>query len=302
MKNTTDGKNNGALFGEVTDAKSSGLSYTFGVLFYCVLSYIFLFITQSFKESNALLYLQYLVSPLAIACLTFWYFSYTKKSFKASVKKQKCSPKYYLWAILLQIGLFSLSELNGVFISWLERFGYQPSPVLLPSLDGFGIVGVLFTVAVLPAVFEELFFRGLLLDGCKVFGETGAVFLCGALFALYHQNPAQTVYQFCCGAAFALVALRSGSILPTVLSHFLNNAGIILLQKFGVASFSVPVYITALCVSAPCLIGSLVYLSFFDKKGAREGKTGTKKQFFLGALGGIAVCAFVWISALFAGV
>lgn len=295
-------QNEGALLGEITDAKASGFSYTFGVVFYLALSFLFLVVSSSFGTAGFILYAQYLISPIAIACLTVWYFLWTKKSFKMAVKKQKCSVKYYFIAILLQIGLLSLSELNNLFIEWLQKFGYEPIPMTLPSMDGFGIVGVLLVVAVLPAIFEEIFFRGLLLDGCKVFGEMGAALVCGALFALYHQNPAQTVYQFCCGVAFALVVIKAGSILPTVLSHFLNNAAIILLTKFEINSFTKPVFITVLCVSIPCLIFSLVYLIFFDKKSEGEAKTGTKKQFFVGALVGILICGIVWISSLFMGV
>lgn len=301
-KTTTNASANGVLFGEATDAKASGLSYTFGVVFYLGLSCIFSFLAQAFDDSGVVVYLQYLISPLAICCLVLWYFLYTEKSFTHAVKRQNCHLKYYLWAILLQIGLFSLSELNGLFLSWLEKFGYKPTPLTLPSLDGFGVIGVLFVVAVLPAIFEEIFFRGLLLDGCKKFGEIGAALVCGALFALYHQNPAQTAYQFCCGVAFALVAIRSGSVLPTILSHFLNNATIILLTKFGIDGFSTPVFVAILCVSVPCLILSLIYLIFLDKKKVREEKTGTKKQFLIGVSGGVAVCAIIWLFALFTGV
>lgn len=290
---------NGFL-GEITEAKASGLSFTLGLLFYLGLSFIFLLAFAFVENQQIYLYGQYLVSPIAIILLTVCYFLITEKNFKTVAKKQKCHIKYYFIALLLQIGLFSLSELNGYFLTWLEKFGYQPPPIDLPSMDGFGFVGVLFTVAVLPAIFEEIFFRGILLDGCKVFGNLGAVFLCGGLFALYHQNPAQTIYQFCCGAAFALVALRSGSILPTVVSHFINNAVILILTKFGVDGFPLPVFIIVLCVSIPCLIGSLVYLIFFDRKEP-EKKTGTKKQFLLGALGGIIICGISWISALFMG-
>ena len=290
----------GGFLGNVTDATASGLSFTFGLVFYLFLSLVFALFFGALQGKEIYLYGQYLVSPIAIVFLTVAYFFVTGKKFETVAKKQNCHFKYYLLAILLQIGLFSLSELNGYFLVWLEKFGYEPPPIELPSMDGFGFIGVLITVAVLPAIFEEIFFRGMLLDGCKVFGNVGAVLLCGSLFALYHQNPAQTIYQFCCGAAFALVALRSGSILPTVLSHFLNNALILILTKFGLDSFTMPVLITVLCVSIPCLIGSLVYLIFFDKKKAEE-KTGTKKQFLLGALGGIVICGITWISALFVG-
>ena len=299
------GKNNqqkpNGLLENVTDAAASGLSFSFGLLCHLVVSLVVVLLFSAIENKDAFLYAQYLASPIAIAILILVYFNVTKKDFKTVAKKQNCRAKYYLIAILLQIGLFSLSELNEYFLTWLEKFGYQPPPIDLPSMDGFGFVGVLFTVAVLPAIFEEIFFRGILLDGCKVFGNLGAVFLCGGLFALYHQNPAQTIYQFCCGAAFALVALRAGSILPTVLSHFINNALILILTKFGVDSFPLPVWITVVCVSALCLIGSLIYLIFIDKKETEE-KTGTKKQFILGALGGIVICAISWISALFTGV
>ena len=173
-------------------------------------------------------------------------------------------------------------------------------------MSGFGFVGVLITIALLPAVFEELIFRGLLLKGMGSFGTVGAILLCGGLFALYHQNPAQTIYQFCCGAAFALVAIRAGSILPTVLSHFINNALIITLTKFGVDSFPAPVFVTILCVSALCLIGSLVWLIFFEKRTlADEDKTNkavARKETITYALPGLALCVLVWLVVLLSGI
>ncbi len=290
------------MLGEPTQAKASGFLFTFEVIFYYAFASLLLFIIGRIDSSADLaIYLQYLVSPIAILCAAIWYFAWTKFPIKQWAKRQICHPKYYFLAIVLQIGLLSLSELNTLFLSWLERFGYQPLPVVLPSMDGMGIVGVLLVVAVLPAVCEELLFRGLLMDGIKVFGTLGAVLLCGGLFALYHQSPTQTVYQFCCGVAFALIAIRSGSILPTVLSHFLNNATIILLAKFEVHTLPKPVFITMLCISVPCLILSLAYLIWGDKKGDEKQVLGTKKQFLLGSAIGVVLCAVVWLTILITG-
>ena len=281
-----------------TQAKASGFSFTLNVLFYVAFSYLMLMLFDLLKFSkNGRSYASYFVSPLAILAVTIWYFRWTKTSVKEKLRQQNCSWKYYLIAVLLQIGLFSLSELNTLFLTWLQKFGYKMPEISLPSMDGWGIVGVLFTVAVLPAVFEEVLFRGMLLDGCRIFGTLGGALVCGGLFALYHQSPAQTIYQFCCGFAFALVAMRAGSVLPTILSHCLNNAIIIFLTKFGVASLNVPVFIVLLCISVPCLIGTLVYLIFFDR-AAEKKATGTKKEFFISALGGIAFCAVTWLAML----
>jgi membrane protease YdiL (CAAX protease family) len=210
-------------------------------------------------------------------------------------EEQRCKPKYYAIALLMQIGLFSLSWLNGLFLQFLEKYGYGGAEVRIPSLDGVGFLGVLVVVALLPAVFEEIFFRGFLLNGIKsAFGETVSVLLCGAFFALYHQNPAQTLYQFCCGVAFAFVAIRSGSILPTVLAHFFNNAFIITLEKFP-ATWVNTVAFTV--VSVLCLLGAIIWL-FSCKRGETDKDKKGKKDFFLYALTGIVVCIVSWISVL----
>ena len=107
------------------------------------------------------------------------------------------------------------------------------------------------------------------------------------------------MYQFLCGSAFALVAVRSGSTLPTMLSHFINNALILILTKLGVQTMPVWFYI----LSAVCLVGSLVYLIFIDKKEQTSKEMGVDsdgvKQFFWCASVGLFIYVVVWIAALF---
>ena len=282
-----NGKN--SLFKDLTAERQSGLTYSAAAVLPVVISFVFLLVVQLIGLTDAegkymseewYLYCNFLLPQLSFALVAFLFFRMTKTP--VGTVAGKCRAKYFLLAILLQVGLFSLD--------FLGRFGYENSEITLPSLDGAGVIGVLLVVGLLPAVFEETIFRGIVLRGLKSFGAVGAVLICGALFSLYHENPAQTIYQFLCGAAFALVALRSGSILPTVLSHFLNNA------------VAVPLMI----VSALCLVGSLVWLIFFDGPKRSEnpepsGRTSDKKGFFLYAALGILVCAVMWLSVLATG-
>ena len=291
-----------------TQASASGIAFSVASVLPTVLSVLFLLCIGSgdFSQTDWFLYVSYALPQIAFLITAVWFLYYLKQPIGQTLKNQKCKPRYFLLAFLLQLGLFSLSELNALFLEFLGDFGYVDVGISLPSMDGFGFVGVLFVVAVLPAVFEEIMFRGVLLNGLKSFGKTGAVLLCGALFALYHQNPAQTLYQFCCGVAFALIALRAGSVLPTVFSHFLNNALILTLAKFGVESFPVPVAIVLLTVSVICLTLSLVWLFFWDKKEEEKLEMqavdkSERKRFFLCASVGIAICALTWIAVLFSG-
>ena len=303
-----------AFLGEPTPAKLSGLTFSVtsivAVVFACLFTIILIVggiaDTPGYETSEWYLYCSFLITPLAFALSAVLLLRWSKTPFKEELQAQKCHPKYFLIAIILQIGLLGLSELNVLFLEFLGKFGYVETPILLPSMDGFGFAGVLFAVALLPAIFEEWIFRGFLLKGMRGFGTVGAVLISGALFSLFHQNPAQTIYQFCCGAAFALVAVRSGSILPTMLAHFINNALILVLTKLGIASFPTPVFIVIICVSALCLIGSLGWLLFVDKKPTsqpleeRERKKEIKR-FWLAAVAGLVICGVSWLSALLMG-
>ena len=299
------------LIGEATPAKASGLTYSLTAILSVVFAFAFLLaitlfglVKEGYENSDWYLYCSYLLTPFTFCAVAWFVLRWSGKSVGEEIRAQACPARYFLIAILLQFGLLCLSQLNSLFLEWLGKFGYEDTPIVLPSLDGFGFVGVLITVAVLPAVFEEIIFRGLLLKGMKSFGTVGAVLLNGVLFALYHQNPAQTLYQFCCGAAFAVVTIRAGSILPTVLSHFLNNALIIVLMKLNAAEIQGGALIAVMIVSILSFIASLVWLFCFDKsENTTRGETDKagRKQFILYASVGVAMYALTWISVLLAG-
>ena len=261
--------------------------------------------TAVITGSEAVRYLSYLLYQLlylgALAAVVFIY-----KEKPRAFGYRKTSWKYFLIALALQFGLlFSLDRANVYFIDLLGMLGYKSSSggaSSLPSLAGGGIVGVLVVVAVLPAVLEESLFRGVMLEGMKALGTAAACLLGGLCFSLFHQSPDQTVYQFICGAAFTLLAIRADSLLPAVAAHFCNNALIVFNEKFGFlnhvsAGGEIAIYV----LSALCLVGSLAWLIFFDKRG------NAKRQVPLGsfvkpALPGIVVCAAMWIYIFVAGV
>ena len=308
-----DFNENGKLLGR-SYAKASGVAFSLATIVPVFLAFLVLrivtLITASYETKNWFLYLNFLLPQISFAIVAAWFLYYLKITPKQAVVSQKCRVSYFLLATALQFGLLSLSELNDVFLGFLGKFGYVDNGIILPSMDGFGFVGVLIVVAILPAVFEEVFFRGVLLRGLRSFGTVGAVLLCGGLFALYHQNPAQTLYQFCCGAAFALLAVRAGSILPSVVSHFLNNAFILILYKMEIATIPTGVFVPFIILSAISLVFSLVYLVFFAKKNKTaclektEEKTEEKSErgrFLVCSATGIVLCVFIWLTTLVSG-
>lgn len=295
-----------------TQAKASGLAFSLSAFLLTALGLVFSVAVllkcgqptdeNDYTTKDWYLYVSYILPQICLLLVSLFYFLWLKKDVKQTIKEQKCHPKYFFIALLLQIGLFSLGEANGYFLSFLEKaFSYELAEPNIPNLNGWGLFWTIIVIGLLPAVFEELFFRETLLKGLRSFGTVGGILLCGGLFSLYHQNPAQTIYQFLCGCAFALIVVRAGSILPTILAHFINNTTIILLEYFKVQNIPMPVYITLICVTALCLIGSLTYLIFFDKSKreeisfSKQEKKSENIRFFVCAGFGIISCAVNWL-------
>jgi len=83
---------------------------------------------------------------------------------------------------------------------------------------------VLAATALAPAC-EEVAFRGYLQSALRLrLGERGALLLGAGLFAAMHLNPVSLPGLALLGALFGWLALRSGSIWPSVAAHAANNA------------------------------------------------------------------------------
>lgn len=78
-------------------------------------------------------------------------------------------------------------------------------------------------VAVLPAFAEEFAFRGIIMGVLRPYSEGLAIFISSATFALMHGNFVQLPFTFCCGLIFGFVVIKTNSLLPSIIIHFLNN-------------------------------------------------------------------------------
>jgi membrane protease YdiL (CAAX protease family) len=85
-------------------------------------------------------------------------------------------------------------------------------------------------LAVIPAVCEELLVRGAIARGIAArLGPVAGVLLSSAYFALLHLSLARALPTAVLGAALAIVVLCTGSLVPAMLIHALNNTAALLL-------------------------------------------------------------------------
>lgn len=139
------------------------------------------------------------------------------------------APKPMVWPAILLLAPCGLLTGTGLF-RLADRFLPMPpemirafSEALLPS--DISIAQVLFFLAILPGIVEELTFRGLLLHGLhRRLHPVALALVVGLVFGLFHVALFRVLPTAFLGVVFAAVTLLTGSVFPAMLAHFLNNA------------------------------------------------------------------------------
>ena len=96
-------------------------------------------------------------------------------------------------------------------------------PDYLESTPTSFLLNVL-VIAVLPALLEEMVFRGYVLRCLRVYGDGVAVVVSALLFGLMHGNILQVPFAVVVGLALGWLYVTTDNIWLPVFVHFLNNA------------------------------------------------------------------------------
>lgn len=118
------------------------------------------------------------------------------------------------------LGAANAANLFGGLLNYL--FGVEVTGTALAS-GGLALFTQFLALCVVPAITEELLFRGALQGLMRPSGSAAAIFAPALLFALLHLDLTQGLTAFVCGVFLGWLAERSGSILPGMLLHFCNN-------------------------------------------------------------------------------
>lgn len=131
-----------------------------------------------------------------------------------------------LLAQLVVIGL-SFSLMSNYVVSLVDNtfglFGIENNGGTFDVGDQPNILLYVLVVAILPAFAEEFAFRGVVMGVIRPYSEGLAILISSAAFALMHGNFVQMPFTFCCGLVFGFIVVKTNSLLPSILIHFLNN-------------------------------------------------------------------------------
>ncbi len=110
------------------------------------------------------------------------------------------------------------------YVDIFKKLFEETYRVLVQAHTPWEFVFVVVTVALVPALSEELLFRGLVQRSLEeATGGLKAAIIAGVIFGAYHLNPFGIVPLAALGIYFGFIVYRSGSIIVAIAAHFFNN-------------------------------------------------------------------------------
>ena len=186
----------------------------------------------------------FLIPPLIYGMIT------SKKTFSKLSINQLGKPISYMlifvlmivsvpilsWIIEINAGM-ALPDFMGGIEDWmrLQESKAQNATNIFLTYNGIGsLIYILIIVAIVPAVGEELLFRGVLQ---KIFIQWTknihwGIWITAFLFSALHMQFFGFIPRMLMGAVFGYIFLWSKSLWLPILAHFINNASVVLLTYF----------------------------------------------------------------------
>lgn len=183
----------------------------------------------------------------------------------------------------------------NLFDFLFAKMGFSKSTELPIELNSVGaLIFGLFALAVVPALVEELMFRGMIANGLINSAQTRkrkivAVVLSGLIFAAIHLSIQQSIYPFVVGCVLSLLLLFTDNLIYSIIVHFVSNTIVVVSAyinygvveelnytvKEGFAAFGL--FVLALLIVSGLLV-LIFYLVKKDKQKESEKHTEESNQ------------------------
>jgi sodium transport system permease protein len=149
------------------------------------------------------------------------------------------------------------------------------------AIGGLPTVAALICVGLIPALCEEVLFRGYLLAGLRSqLRKTSAILGVALIFALYHALVYRFAVTALLGIMLAWLCWESRSILPAIFVHAMHNGSVVLigrsealqrwlrLSDFGGGHLPMHIWIPTVV----CVVLAIVILAFGGRRASEPGR------------------------------
>lgn len=174
-----------------------------------------------------------IVISILDAFIVLFYWNISRYSIFSLLHINRQTISYIFMGILVLVPLIFINVVyHGALIRFFGVNAQELKDPFITAGYGFGLIVVF--ECLMPAVWEEIAFRGLIQGKLnEVIRPTEAIFLTAILFAIIHVDVFSWFYLFLFGVVLGFMRLRSKSLWPCVVSHFLHNLVVLYMEYYG---------------------------------------------------------------------
>lgn len=123
------------------------------------------------------------------------------------------------------INMIILAIVTAIFGDFSDIASNSTSAIISTSGNPLWLQILIYLyICLLGPILEELIFRGVLLEGLRKYGNAFGIIMSSVLFGLMHQNFMQCIPAAVMGIVWAAMAVKSGSLIPSMIAHIINNS------------------------------------------------------------------------------
>lgn len=227
-----------------------------------LLSYYF---TLMFATMNKYILLS--VMPITILLVVTIASILVRLDIKESFKLNKFSIKKFFILLLFFIGMRILSTYIVDLVSRLFPNIIEQYSMLNEFLSFDNIVLAILVIALLPAICEELLFRGVIYNSFnKRYGVVVAIIISSLLFGIFHMNWIQGINAFILGIALSYAYYKSNSIFVPIIFHFANNLLGVLTMFYDKLNFEISMPYSIILIICGIILSIIPLFILKDKK------------------------------------
>ena len=191
-----------------------------------------------------------------------------------------------LIAVMCISAFIPAQYLNSIAVMFMTSFAGPPQEIsgVAGAQNLAQLLSEIVIIGFLPAICEEIFYRGYVLRGLERKGRIYALIISSLLFAVMHANFQQMVYAFLLGILLGVVVLQTDSLLSSIVMHATFNILSVILSFEPInqyyVSYNQEIVSIALTFAVPLVAGSIIlFTKYTRQRNARLGQTNASPTF-----------------------
>lgn len=143
-------------------------------------------------------------------------------------------------------------------------------PVTELEISKVGYIYSIFSRVLIPAICEELLFRGIIFKGLETKNKAFAILISALMFSIFHMSKEQLIYPLLMGLLFGVIMAYENNIIYCIIVHIVNNS--LALANIGFY-FNHWTYFVLAAIMFVCFVGVMLFLTIKQASKFKLSKT-----------------------------